>query len=63
MKPALASQMFGVPPYWKHMKLAGNGPATSSVKLTWIAIFASLVAATPPATATAVFGFERSIVV
>ena len=28
--------MLFVPPNWKHMKLAGNGPATSSAKLTWI---------------------------
>ena len=63
MKPALASQMLFVPPNWKHMKLAGNGPATSSAKLTWIGSFASLVAAAPPATAIAVVGLERSIVV
>ena len=63
MKPAFLSQMFFAPPNWKHMKLAGNGPATSSAKLTWIATFASLVAAAPPATAIAVAGLERSIVV
>jgi hypothetical protein len=55
--------MFVVPPNWKHMKLAGNGPATSSEKPTWIAIFGSFVAAAPPASATEAFGFERSIVV
>src|SRR5215217_5059011 len=35
MKPAFLSQMFVVPPNWKHMKLAGNGPATSSANPTW----------------------------
>ena len=63
MKPAFASQMFVVPPNWKHRKLAGNGPATSSEKPTWIGSFASFVAAAPPATAIEAFGFERSIVV
>src|SRR6195952_1380659 len=63
MKPAFESQMLLVPPNWKHMKLAGNGPATSSAKLTWMATLASLVAAAPPARATDVLGFERSIVV
>ena len=63
MKPAFESQMLLVPPNWKHMKLAGNGPATSSAKLTWMATLASFVAAAPPASATDVLGFERSIVV
>ena len=63
MKPALESQMLSLPPYWKHRKLAGNGPATSSAKPTWIATLASLVAAAPPASAIDVLGFERSIVV
>ena len=63
MKPAFVSQMLLSPPNWKHMKLAGNGPATSSLKSTLTAIFGSLVATAPPATAIAVFGFERSIVV
>src|SRR3954452_575918 len=63
MKPAFESQMLLVPPNWKHRKLAGNRPATSSAKLTWIATLASLVAAAPPARAIAVLGLERSIVV
>ena len=63
MKPAPASQMFASPPNWKQRKLAGNGPATSSEKPTWIGIFASLVAAAPLASAIAALGFERSIVV
>jgi hypothetical protein len=63
MKPPSLSQMLLSPPNWKHMKLAGNGPATSSLKSTFTATFGSLVAAAPPATAIAVLGFERSIVV
>ena len=63
MKPAFESQMLLVPPNWKHMKLAGNGPATSSAKPTWIATLASLVYCLPPASAIDVAGLERSIVV
>ena len=63
MKPAFESQMLLAPPNWKHMKLAGNGPATSSVKPTWIATLASFVYSWPPATAIDVAGLERSIVV
>jgi hypothetical protein len=57
------SQIASAPPNWKHIKLAGNGPATSSAKPTWIAIRASLVVAAPPARAIDVLGLERSIVV
>ena len=64
MKPALASQMLVVPPNWKHMKLAGNGPATSSAKLTWIGdlrILGRRGAARDGDRPS--LGFERSIVV
>ena len=63
MKPALESQMSFVPPNWKHMKLAGNGPATSSENPTWIPTLASLVNCLRPARAIDVAGLERSIVV
>ena len=64
MKPlALSHRPAGPPPYWKQTKLAGNGPATSSLKSTFRATLASRVYAAPPASVIAAFGLERSIVV
>ena len=63
MKPALVSQMFDAPPNWKHMKFAGNGPATSSENATCTGDLGVLASAAPPASAIEVDGFERSIVV
>ena len=45
------------------MKLAGNGPATSSEKSTRRGILLSLTNAAPAASCRAAVGFERSIVV
>ena len=52
-----------LPPTWKQMKLAGNGPATSSAKSTFSATFVFLVNAAPLASWSAAVGLERSIVV
>jgi hypothetical protein len=64
MKPLAASQRPpGPPPNWKQRKLAGNGPATSSLKSTFSGTCAFFVNCAPPARVTAAVGLERSIVV
>ncbi len=64
MNPAPASQSpVGPPPYWKQMKFAGNGPATSSENATRSGIVASFANSAPPASCIVAAGLERSIVV